>query len=127
MPIPKKENPRQLTNLRPIYLIPLPGKIFERIIHRRPYKYLEDNNLFCSEQGGFMTNRSTCQTVMDLTNYVHRGFNKDKRCTIATFAEITKAFDSIDQNLLLQKLPYYGITGKILASLKIIFPIDFNK
>lgn len=49
VPIPKNNNPLYLNNLRPISLIPLPGKLFEKIIHSRLSGYFETNNLLCNE------------------------------------------------------------------------------
>lgn len=63
VPIPKNSNPLYLNNLRPISLLPLPGKLFEKIIHTRLSNYFENNNLFCVEQGGFRRGMDTTHTI----------------------------------------------------------------
>lgn len=69
VPIPKNNNPLYLNNLRPISLIPLPGKLFEKIIHSRLSGYFETNELLCKEQGGFRKGMDTSHTIYDLVNY----------------------------------------------------------
>lgn len=68
VPIPKKQNPKYLNNLRPISLIPLPGKLLERIIHKHLYLYLESNLLLNDRQGGFRKEMDTSYTIMELVN-----------------------------------------------------------
>lgn len=53
-----------------VSLLPLPGKVFEKILHKRMYNYLETNKLICNEQGEFRQNHETVQTVLDLTDYI---------------------------------------------------------
>lgn len=77
VPIPKKVNAKHLKDFRPISLIPLPGKILERLIHMRMYPYFENFDLLCKEQGGFRRNKDTSQTVFNLVDYVYQGFNND--------------------------------------------------
>lgn len=57
VPIPKKPNAKVLNALRPISLIPLPGKLFEQLIHKFLYPYFETNGLLCEQQGGFSSGK----------------------------------------------------------------------
>lgn len=118
VPMPKKQNTKFVNNLRPISLLPIPGKTLERIIHRHVYCYLENSNLLCEQQGGFRPNMDTCHTILDLTNYVHEGFNDNSTNTVAVVVDIAKAFDSIDRNSLLKKFEFFGFTGRLLILLK---------
>lgn len=118
VPIPKKQNVRLVENLRPITLLPLPGKILEKIIHKHMYFYLENCNLICPQQGGFRPGRDTIQTVLELTNYVHEGFNDNSSHAMAVFVDLAKAFDSIDRTILVKKLESFGFSGKLLNLLK---------
>lgn len=104
VPIPKKANAKHLKDLRPISLIPIPGKVLERLIHMRLYPYLEHFGLLCPEQGGFRKNRNTCQTIFDLVDYVYQGFNNKGEVCVTAFADLAKAFDSIDRNPLLKNM-----------------------
>lgn len=106
-----------LNNLRPILLVPLPGKLFEKILHSRLSGYFESNNLLCIEQGGFRKSLDTSQTVYDLVNYINTGFDLNNSQCLAAFADLAKAFDSLDRTLLLKKLNMYGIRGNFLKLL----------
>lgn len=117
VPIPKNSNPLYLNNLRPISLLPLPGKLFEKIIHTRLSNYFENNSLFCKNQGGFRRGMDTTHTIYELVDYVNNGFNLKKNFCLAAFADLAKAFDSLDRSLLLKKLYLYGIRGCFLKLL----------
>lgn len=100
VPIPKNSNPLYLNNLRPISLLPLPGKLFEKIIHTRLSNYFENNNLFCENQGGFRRGMDTTHTIYELSDYVNTGFNFKNNFCLAAFADLAKAFDSLERSLL---------------------------
>lgn len=117
VPIPKNSNPLYLNNLRPISLLLLPGKLFEKIIHTRLSNYFENNNLFCENQGGFRQGMDTTQTIYELSDYINTGFNSKKNFCLAAFADLAKAFDSLERSLLVKKLYLYGIRGSILKLL----------
>lgn len=117
VPIPKNNNPLHLNSLRPISLVPLPGKLFEKILHSRLSSYFESNDLLCIEQGGFRKEMDTSYAIFDLVNYISTGFNSNNLQCLAAFADLAKAFDSIDRKLLLKKLEIYGVKGNILKLL----------
>ena len=72
--------------------------------------YLESNNLLCSDQFGFRKNKSTLHAVADLVNRILTALDKKEKCT-GVFCDLSKAFDCVDHQLLLQKLKNHGITG----------------
>lgn len=111
---PQKKNAKILKELRPISLILTPEKIGESIMHKRLYPYLENSKLLCQEKNWFRRNRDTCQTLFDLVDYIYKGFNNNSEICITAFADLAKAFDSIDRSLLIKKLPYYGISRNFL-------------
>ena len=59
IPIPKVPNPGQVGDLRPITLLPLPGKVMERLIHNKLYPYVEENAILTSKQNGFRKQHGT--------------------------------------------------------------------
>ena len=89
IPIPKVPNPQQVGDLRPITLLPLPGKIMERLIHNKLYPYLEENDILTSKQNGFRKQHGTPDTIFKLISNVIDNLNK-KKITIAVFIDLKK-------------------------------------
>ena len=113
-PLYKGVQKKQINNLRPISLLPLPGKLIEKIVHSRITSYLDTNNvvnILNANQNGFRANHSTEDTVAEFTDDISFNINKNK-CTLATFIDFRKAFDTVIHNILLQKLNSLGIKNK---------------
>ena len=94
IPLQKSGNPADVNNLRPISLLPLPGKILERIVHSQLSTFLENNDLLLTEQGGFHKGKSTIDTVAKFTDDLLLGLN-EKEYAIAAFIDLKKAFDTV--------------------------------
>ena len=103
IPIPKKGNLTNVQNYRPISLLPLPGKIMEKLVHQNISRYLESNSLLATEQHGFRKNHSTVHSIAQLTNYIHKRLD-NKYPTLALFIDFKKAFDCVQHPVLLNKL-----------------------
>ena len=108
IPLQKPGNKSDPNNLRPISLLPLPGKILEKIVHMQLSEHLENNDLLISEQGGFRKGKSTIHTIAKFTDDIMLQLN-DNNYTIAAFVDFKKAFDTVDHGILLMKLEHYGI------------------
>ena len=100
-----------VNNYRPVSLLPLPGKLIEKIVRTRLFSYLELYDLLNQCQGGFRPGRSTIDTAAELTDDIMLQMN-DSSCTLATFIDFRKAFDTVNHNILLNKLDRLGIHGK---------------
>ena len=114
IPLKKCGSGTDVNNLRPISLLPLPGKLLEKVVHNRLAKHLNDNNLLDTRQGGFRSNHSTVDTISNFTEELYQGIN-DGEITVATFIDLKKAFDTVNHKILLQKLNKLGINGANLA------------
>jgi len=68
------------------------------------------NNILVEEQYGFRNNTSMEQAIYQLTNNILKALD-DKYLVGGIFCDLTKAFDSVDHDILLGKLEFYGITG----------------
>lgn len=110
IPIFKSGNRKSVSNYRPISLLPLIGKLFEKLLHRRMYHFLNDKNFFSPLQCGFRPSMSTTDSVSTMLNHVYEKLN-NKIPTMAVFFDLSKAFDSIDHSLLKKKLHASGFRG----------------
>lgn len=111
--IPKEGSRSDPNNYRPISLLPLPGKMLEKLIHSRLYTFLESNHILTTKQGGFRPGFSTTLTATSLITDILEAHNVGS-LTAAVFVDLRKAFDTIDHVILLRKLHDYGICNSAL-------------
>ena len=109
-PIFKKGNNNLITNYRPISVLPVISKIFETVICDQLSDYFLTNNLLCAQQYGFKKNSSTELAALELLDRVLDQLDKHK-IPINFYIDLSKAFDSLRHDILLDKLTYYGITN----------------
>jgi hypothetical protein len=116
IPIHKAGSPECLNNYRPISLLSLISKVFEKILKSRLQNFIDKHNLLTSSQYGFRTKSSTTLAVADFISTIDMARNAGKH-TIALFLDLRKAFDTVNHNVLLMKLEYLGIRGLSLQLL----------
>ena len=102
---------------RPVSLLSVISKVFERLINKRLVGFLESLDLFSDVQYGFRGSRSTADLLTVVTERIHR-FMDNSGEGRAIALDISKAFDRVWHSGLLHKLQAYGISGKILGIIK---------
>ena len=114
IPIYKKGDAQELGNYRPISLLTAFSKILEKIVYSRLSKFLHDCNILRDTQYGFRQKHSTIHAILTLVHKIAKAID-DHSHTIGIFLDFSKAFDTINHNILLYKLSHYGIRGKPLC------------
>ena len=102
-----------MTNYQPISVLPCFSKMLERIMYNRRYKYLTENNFLYCKQFGFQKGHSPEHAVLQLVEQINQSFEKNE-FTLGVFLHLSKAFDTVDHQILQKKLEYYGIAGNNL-------------
>ena len=113
-PLFKRGDKSLFSNYRPIALLPSLSKFFERVIFDQLLRYFTNNNLLCLDQFGFRRGHSTELAALRLVDHL---ITKMDRCTIPTniYINLSKALDTLNHSILLEKLQYYGVTGTSLG------------
>ena len=113
IPIFKNGHREDMYDYRPISVLPCFSKILEKIIANRLLSFLLKYNILYDHQFGFIPGKSTTHAILSLVDYLVNSF-EDNKLTCGIFLDISKAFDTIDHNILLSKLYKYGIRGNTL-------------
>ena len=112
-PVHKKESRQVIKNYRPISLLPLFAKIFERILFSKMYNFLTTNNLITKNQSGFQPGDSVTNQLICLVDSIHHSLDINLEVR-SVFLDMSKAFDKVWHQGLLFKLKQNGIKGKLL-------------
>ena len=117
MPIHKKGDKQTLKNYRPVSLLPICGKIFERLIYNEMFGFFLDKGLISDNQSGFKPGDSCINQLLSITHNIYKSFD-DGYEVRGVFLDISKAFYKVWHDGLIFKLQENGISGNLLNVLK---------
>ena len=112
IPIHKGGDLNELINYRPISILPTVSKIFERLIHIRLESFINKYHILSDSQHGFRKGYNTETALISTINYISKSLD-NKTPLVALYVDIAKAFDSLDHQILLDKLHLLGFRGII--------------
>ena len=107
-PIHKKGNVDEISNYRPISILPTLSKVFEKAAVNQLVTYLETNKLLHKSQHAYRKHHSTVTCLVEILNYIYRIID-NKKLTAIISLDLSKAFDSINHQLLITKLQKMGL------------------
>ena len=98
---------------RPVSVLSCFSKILERLIFNRCIEFIENNNILNAKQFGFRAHHSTYMAIMQLVDKINNAVEKNET-TIGVYLDLSKAVDTIDHDILLHTLYYYGFRRIVL-------------
>ena len=113
-PLYKSGEKNVFTNYRPVSLLPQLSKVLEKLFNARLENFIDKHNILSDNQYGFRSNRSTSEALLELVEKITTAMDK-KKYTLGVFIDLKKAFDTIDHELLIKKLEFYGVRGVALT------------
>ena len=116
-PIYKTGSKDRFSNYRPISILPFLSKILEKIVYNRLEYYFDSNETISNCQFGFRKNMSTYMPILLVQDKITEAFEAGK-VVCGIYLDLRKAFDTVNVNILLQKLYMYGIRGQTHMMIK---------
>ena len=109
-PVFKGGDSVDLSNYRPISVLPCFSKIPKRLMYNRLNKHLSNSKILYPKQFSFQKSHSTDHALLQLVDQIYESFERNEY-TVAVFIDLSKAFHTVDHDILLKKLEINGISG----------------
>ena len=113
IPCHKGDSRLEMSNYRPISLLPTISKLFEKLMYARLIEFISKHNILYENQFGFQSGMSTEYAVNALLNNIVNTL-EEKKFGVCILLDFAKAFDTVNHDILLKKLEHYGIRGVAL-------------
>ena len=98
-------------------VLPAFYKILERVMYNRLIRFLNNHNILSDNQYGFRKHHSTAYALACLYDKISSAI-ENKECRVGIFIDLSKAFDTVDHNILISNLEHYGFRGTALRWFK---------
>ena len=116
VPVHKKNEKNIKSNYRPISLLPISGKVLEKLIYDSLYSHLVSCDLLNPNQSGFRPGDSTVNQLISITHTIFKAFDCNPPLDVrSVYLDISKAFDRVWQDGLIFKLKRCGVAGQLLS------------
>ena len=112
VPVFKSGDESKPGNYRPISLLSIFNRIFEKLVYKRLIKFVNKHNILYSSQYGFRSRHSTQHATLEILNDILSNFDKGQ-FTFCLFIDLKKVFDTVNYDILLSKLEHYGFRGVV--------------
>ena len=115
-PIPKIDNPVTVKDFRPIFILPVLSKVYEKVILSQLLNYIENSAVYNPTQSGFRKGHSTTTLLLKFRNDIRKALNRNE-ITISVLIDYSKAFDTINHKTLLEKLVSLNVSNRMIKIL----------
>ena len=113
IPLYKSGDPQVFNNYRPVSLLPTLSQLFEKVMYTRLISFLETHKILICNQFGFRRSHSSYMALMVMINEITRALENGEH-VVGIFLDFSKAFDTVNHDVLLNKLNHYGVRGNAL-------------
>lgn len=117
IPVPKISNPTKICEFRPISLLPILSKVLEKVMQEQLTNYFNTHDVFSLCQSGFRSFHSTTTALLKVSDDILTAEDKGEN-TVLILLDYSKAFDTLDHNILLLKLRYFGLSENAIKLMK---------